>query len=159
MSVAQLQQSVWFKAPGDSVVLTVHREAGVVENLTVHLGAEEIDDRTASARARHGDELELPCADHPLGICIVAFDRARRLPGDIAAEDAGPVVTGVYPAGPSYGKLFADYDIITHVNGVRVRSERDLDNVLYVAVKGDIVAVQTYHFRSDETGFARIRIR
>ena len=42
MSVAQLQRSVWFKAPGDSVALTVHREGGVVEHLIVHLGAEKI---------------------------------------------------------------------------------------------------------------------
>ena len=68
MSVAQLQRSVWFKAPGDSVVLTVYREAGIVENLTVHLGAEEIEERTASASSKNGEEeLELPCANHPLG--------------------------------------------------------------------------------------------
>ncbi len=161
MSVAQLQRSVWFKAPGDSVVLTVHREAGVVESLTVHLGTEEIDDRSASTHAGHGEqELELPCANNPLGICIVAFDRARGVPvDDIASEHRGPVVTGVYPAGPSYGKIFADYDIITHVNDVRISSEQDLENALTDAIQGDIVSVQTYRFRSDETGFARIRIR
>ena len=160
MSVAQLQRSVWFKAPGDSVALTVHREGGVVEHLIVHLGAEKIEARTASESPGLGDaELELPCADHPLGICLVGFDRARGLPGDIAPEDAGPVVTGIYPAGPSYGKLFADYDIITHVNDVRVRSERDLENALRDVAQGDIVSVQTYRFRADETEFARVRIR
>ena len=53
----------------------------------------------------------------------------------------------------------ADYDIITHVNDVRVRSERDLEDALQDTDKGDIVSVQTYRFRSDETGFVRIRIR
>ena len=38
MSVAQLQRSVWFKAPGDSLILVVRREAGVPEPLTVDLG-------------------------------------------------------------------------------------------------------------------------
>jgi serine protease Do len=160
MSAAQLERSVWFKAPGDSVVLLVHRATGVVEDLTVYLGAEEMVDQTASGRAENGQrDLELPCADHPLGICLVAFDRARGLPAGIAQEVIGPVVTGVYPVGPSYGKIFADYDIITHVNNVRVRSEKDVEDALHESVQGDIVSVQTYRFHADETGFARIRIR
>ena len=160
MSVAQFQRSIWFKAPGDSVVLLVHRDAGVPETLTVYLGAEETDDRTVSAWAEHSQrEVELPCANNPLGVCLVAFEKALGLPRNIDAEDAGPVVTGVYPAGPSYGKIFAYYDIITHVNDVRVRSGRDLEDALRDADEGDIVSVQTYRFHSDETGFARIRIR
>ena len=57
------------------------------------------------------------------------------------------------------GKIFADHDIITHVNAVRVRSVRDLEAALGDADKGDIVSIQTYNLRSDERGFARIRIR
>ena len=160
MSVAQLQRSVWFKAPGESIVLMVHREAGGPETLTVHLGAEEIDDRTASARTEPSQrEVHVPCANNPLGVCLLAFEKALHLPRNIDPEDAGPVVTGVYPAGPSYGKIYADYDIITHVNDVRVRSERDLEDELRDADEGDIVSVQTYRFNLDETGFARIRIR
>ena len=161
MSVAQLQRSVWFKAPGDSVVLMVHREAGIPETVTVYLGAEETDDRPASARAEHRQpDVEVPCANNPLGVCLMAFEKAFDLPRNtIDPKDAGLVVTGVQPAGPSYGKLFANYDIITHVNAVRVRSERDLEDALRDADEGDIVSVQTYRLRSDETGFARIRIR
>ena len=160
MSVAQLERSVWFKAPGESMVLIVHREAGGPETLTVYLGTEETDDRTASPRAEHSQlEVHAPCANHPLGVCLVAFEKALGLPRNIDPEDAGPVVTGVYPAGPSYGKIYADYEIITHVNDVRVRSERDLEDALRDADEGDIVSVQTYRFHSDETGFARIRIR
>ena len=162
-SVAQLQQSVWFKAPGDAVVLMVHREPGISETVTVYLGAEEPEDRTASAEHLQR-EVEVPCADNPLGVCLVAFDKAFGLPRNIDPKvidpkDAGLVVTGVCPAGPSYGKIFADYDIITHVNDVRVRSERDLDEALRYSDVGDIVSVQTFRFRSDETGFIRIRIR
>ncbi len=147
-------------ALSDSVVLLVHRDAGVPETLTVYLGGEETDDRTVSAWAEHSQlEVELPCANNPLAVCLVAFEKALGLPRNIDAEDAGPVVTGVYPAGPSYGKIFAYYDIITHVNDVRVRSEHDLEDALRDADEGDIVSVQTYRFHSDETGFARIRIR
>ena len=161
MSVAQLQRSVWFKAPGDSVVLRVHREAGTPGTVTVYLGAEKTDDRTASARAEHYQrDVEVPCANNPLGVCLVTFEKAFGLPRDIIdPKDAGLVVTGVQPAGPSYGKIFADYDIITHVNDVRVRSERDLEDALRDADEGAIVSVRTYRLRSDETGFARIRIR
>ncbi len=161
MSVAQLQRSVWFKAPGDSVVLTVHREAGAPGTVTVYLGAEKKDDRMASARAEHRQRgVEVPCANNPLGVCLVAFDKALGVPRDIVdPKDTGLVVTGVLSAGPSYGKIFAHYDIITHVNNVRVRSERDLEDALRDADEGDIVSVRTYRFHSDQAGFARIRIR
>ena len=161
MSVGQLQRSVWFKAPGDSVVLRVHREAGPSETVTVFLGAEKTDDRTASARAEHRQpDVEVPCANNPLGVCLVALEKAFGVPRDIIdPKDAGLVFTGVRPAGPSYGKIFANYDIITYVNDVRVRSERDLEDALRDADEGDIVSVQTYRFNSDKTGFTRIRIR
>ena len=161
MSAAQLQRSAWFKASGDSVVLRVHREAGIPETVTVYLGAEDTDDRAVSSRAEHRQpDVEVPCANNPLGVCLVALEQAFGLPRDIIdPKDAGLVVTGVRPAGPSYGKIFAYYDIITYVNDVRVRSESDLEDALRDAVEGDIVSVQTYRFRSDKTGFVRIRIR
>ena len=161
MSAAQLQRSVWFKAPGDSVVLSVHREAGTPETVTVYLGAEKADDRTVSARAEpRQPDVEMPCANNPLGVCLVAFDKVFGVPRNVIdPKDAGLVVTGVRPAGPSYGKIFADYDIITHVNDARVRSERDFEDALRDAEEGDIVSVQTYRFRSDKNGFTRIRIR
>lgn len=161
ISVAHLQQSVWFTAPGDSVILRVHREAGTLGTVTVYVGAEKTDDRTASARAEHRQrDVEVPCANNPLGVCLVAFEDAFVLPRDlIDLKDAGLVVTGVQLAGLSYGKIFADYDIITQVNDVRVRSERDLEDALRDADEGDIVSVQTCRLRSNETGFAQIQIR
>ena len=163
MSVAQLEQSVWFKAPGDAVVLMVHREPGIRETVTVYLGPEEPQDRTVSVEHRQR-EVEVPCASNPLGVCLVAFENAFGLPRNtdpkvVDSKFSGLVVTGVRPAGPAYGKIFADYDIITHVNDVRVRSERDLEDALRDADEGDIVSVQTYRFRSDKSGFIRIRIR
>ena len=96
----------------------------------------------------------------PLPVCLVAFEKAFGVPRNVIdPKDAGLVVTGVRSAGPSHGKIFADYDIITHVNDVRVRSERDLEDALRDADGGDIVSVQTYRLRSDKTGFTRIRIR
>ncbi len=62
-------------------------------------------------------------------------------------------------AGPAYGKVFADTDIITHVDGRRVYSERDLDDALVGLRTGDIVSISVYRYQSHETGFARIRIR
>lgn len=158
MSVAQLHRSVWFKAPGDSVVLMVQREEGLPETVTVYLGAEETEDAASTQVERRQHEVEVPCAN-PLGVCLEASSQAFGPPRDVDPKNAGLVVTGVRPAGPAYGRLFADYDIITHVDDVRVRSERDLEHALRDAEEGDIVSVQTYRFRSAQTGFIRIRIR
>jgi len=158
MSVAQLHRSVWFKAPGDSVVLLVQREEGLPETVTVYLGAEETEDAASTQVERRQHEVEVPCANL-LGVCLEASSQAFGPPRDVDPKNAGLVVTGVRPAGPAYGKLFADYDIITHVDDVRVRSERDLEHALRDVEEGDIVSVQTYRFRSAQTGFIRIRIR
>ena len=137
-SAAQLQQSVWFKSLGDSVVLSVHREGGVQETVTVHLDTEEI-----AAPAEEDEDpsdfsdVKVPCSDNPLGICLVEFEDAPALQR-FGTKASGPVVTGVYSIGPSFGKIFPDNDIITHVNGKRVRSQRDLEKALRDTRAGDI---------------------
>ncbi len=87
------------------------------------------------------------------------FTDAAALARDIGPAHAGPLISGVNPAGPAYGKVFADTDIITHVDGTRVYSEQDIDDALIGLRAGDIVSIRIYRFRSHETGFARLRIR
>jgi S1-C subfamily serine protease len=113
-----------------------------------------------SQAERRLSDVDVPCAGNPLGVCVADFEEVFGVSGhDIDARNTGLVVTGVQTAGPSYGKILADHDIITHVNDVRVLTHRDLEAALADAHAGDIVYVQTYRFHADETGFARIRVR
>lgn len=155
-STAELQRRVWFKSPGDTVLVSVYRDGGRRETLAISLGmqvAQAVDDRWME------DDVRAPCARNPLGVCLVEFADLVAFAGDIDPANAGPLISGVNPAGPAYGKVFADTDIITHVDGTRVYSEQDLDDALIGLRAGDIVSLRIFRFRSHETGFARLRIR
>ena len=159
-SVAQLHREVWFKSPGDTVVLHVHRE-GASADLSVVLAP--MQERSMSVRAGRGQptnsEPSPPCSNNPLGVCFVEVNDALAWEIGINRKQVGLMVRGVYPVGPSYGKLVANRDIITHVNGERIHSAQDLDKALATALPGDIVSLHTYRFRSGENGFTRIRVR
>ena len=155
-STAELQRLVWFRSPGDTVLVSVYRDGGMRETLVLSLGtqvAEEVEDRWME------DDIRSPCARNSLGVCLVEFTDAAALARDIGPAHAGPLISGVNPAGPAYGKVFADTDIITHVDGTRVYSEQDIDDALIGLRAGDIVSIRIYRFRSHQTGFARLRIR
>ncbi len=92
-------------------------------------------------------------------MCFVEVTDALAREIGINRKRTGLMVRGVYPVGPSYGKLFANRDIITHVNGERIYSAQDLNKAMATARPGDIVSLHTYRFRSGENGFTRIRVR
>lgn len=155
-STAELQRRVWFKSPGDTVLVSVYRDGGARVTLALALGMQveqEVEYRWTE------DDIISPCARNPLGVCLVEFADLVAFAGDIDPTHAGPLISGVNPAGPAYGKVFADTDIITHVDGTRVYSEQDFDDALMGLLAGDIVSLRIFRYQSHETGFARLRIR
>ena len=68
------------------------------------------------------------------------------------------MITGVDPDGPARDKLreanprSGIMDIITHVNGERVRSRADLDLVLTTASEGEVVSLRFLRATPTPTG-------
>jgi serine protease Do len=146
--VAQLQQIVGFKKPGEPVRVTVVREGGERRTFTVRL-AEAPSDRLV---ARNPDDSTEPAStsehQRKLGITVEALPAQVR--SQIDDENAGPWVTDVALEGPAVGRfnvagrgVFGD--IITHVNGRRVRTVQEFESILRDVKPGAIVSLRVYN--------------
>jgi serine protease Do len=163
--VAQLQQVVGFRKPGDAVKVEVARKGGVHKTFTVELMAQDDSTRVASD--------EQPEAPKPAPSGAVSYDElgisAQNISPSVAQEHdldrqvRGVLVTEVDPNGPAYGTLASPEeggpDIIQAVEGSPIRSEADLRTALRSAGKGAIVTLRVYNTRAGQTRIERIRLK
>src|SRR5438876_1017447 len=136
-SVAQLQQRVGFKKPGETVQVTVARKGGARKTIPVRLtAAPGSETETTDANEARPSRDSAP-SEQALGISVEPLSqedaRAARL-SSVIRSGGGLVVTQVSPDGPAYERL-ADAsnggpDIILRVNGQPTRTRADLHRAL-----------------------------
>ncbi|PYO94875.1 MAG: protease [Gemmatimonadetes bacterium] len=148
-SVAQLQQKVGFKKPGETVQVTVVREGGVKKTLPVKLAAaptsepEEVssNDDAASSRDSAPMESKLGISVEPLSQETVRDPDLRQ----VMRSGGGLIVSQVSPDGPAFQRLSdasTNYpDIILKVNGKATTSRAELRQVMAAVKRGDIVTL------------------
>jgi serine protease Do len=141
--VAQLQQIVGFKRPGERVRLTVVRKGGARSTVTVALGAREDDVQTV-ARAESAEDAKRPPFEAKLGISVepISDEVATRV--GLSESQRGLVITAVDPGGPAADKGLVPRQIITHLNDERVRSVAELRQILGSVKRGDIVSLRIF---------------
>src|SRR5213083_2436330 len=147
-AVAQLQQRVGFKKPGETVQVTVARKGGARKTIPVRLTAAPGDEsETANANDERPSRDSAP-SEQALGISVEPLSqedaRDARL-SSVIRSGGGLVVTQVSPDGPAYERL-ADAsnggpDIILRVNGQPTRTRADLHRALASSRSGDLVMV------------------
>ncbi len=148
-SVAQLQQAVRFKTPGEEVRVTVQRQGGEQAKYGVRLmSAPDDNERVASGAARPDPSDGSESYQQKLGINVRELDEAEASRQQLSGENVGLVVTHVDPDGPSEGKLLPQRDpngtdIITHINNRRVRTLSELNAALARVASGEIVSLRT----------------
>ncbi len=162
--VAQLQQLVGFKHPGDAVKVEVARKGGVRKTFTVRLMEQGGDEREASA---DDQETPKPSTDdavsvEELGVSVQALTAQSAQEFDLPKDTRGVLVTEVDPNGPAYGSVFAltegGPDIIQSVEGTPVRTEADLRAALKAAGKGAIVTLKIFNPQAPSR-IVRIRLQ
>ena len=157
--VAQLQQMVGFRHPGEVVHVTVVRRegdrTGVRRTLDVRLIAAPSDSTLASASGDSGAVKESPI-EGKLGISVqvVPADEFRR--AGLSADQQGVVVTDVQEGGPSWGKLFsgsqgASPDIIQSVDDTRVHTVQEFEHAMEGVRPGSIVQLTVLRVAQDGT--------
>jgi serine protease Do len=169
--VAQLQQRVAFKKPGETVQVTVLRKGGVRKTVAVRLAAQptaDTDEVSVSNDANDNPD-EASATTNKLGIVVEPLssdDAARdpKLQRAVASTGGALVVTDVSPDGPAYRKLRATQgrpDLIVQVNGKPTRTRAELRAALESIRSGDIVTLQVLRWASDgwDTGIVRVRAR
>jgi serine protease Do len=151
--IAQLQQKVGFKRPGETVAVTVLRQGGERKTLTVRLAeALEEEDRVATTnRGGRRDPGEAAPMEEAIGISVQPLTteeaRAERITA-VADAGGGLLVTSVAPDGPAYQKLLppdeGGPDIILKVNGQPVRTRAEFRKALEPVKAGNIVTLHVY---------------
>jgi serine protease Do len=163
--VAQLQQEVGFRKPGDVVKVEVARKGGLRRTFNVRL--------TSSAQTAEPAEAETsPTENSPaaggvvvpsLGVKVetVNADWVEQL--GLNPTFRGVLVREVTPGGPADGKLFGVNDgapdIITAVEGAPVRTEAELRAALRGAGFGGVVSLTVLNAGGPDTPAARRTVR
>jgi len=147
--VAQLQQRVGFKKPGDHISVTVMRAGGVQKTFSVRLAAQPADTQptAVASKARRAPLGLSTTRSAPLGITAEPLSPDDMQDARLArAHDigGGMVVTDVSPESPAYQRLLTQSDnggpdIIIKVNGTPVRTSAEFRGAVGNAKKGDIL--------------------
>ncbi len=159
--VAQLQQLVGFKKPGSTVRVTVIGKDRHRRTVSVRLIEAPPDEQVAVADQDEPTDSAQPAGSRSaLGISVEQppTEVVRRLGND----HTGPVVTDVEVDSPARDRVSppssGSIDIITHVDGNRVRTLDDFENAMKSARPGTVVSLRVYNTANG--GFSRVvRIR
>jgi serine protease Do len=175
--VAQLQQRVGFKKPGETVEVTVLRRGGERKTFRVRLAQAPTErDSTVASRGGSGGAnsdkagLGLSRRGDKLGIGVEPVSQEDLASAQLKLAQrngGGLVVTDVTPDGPAYGRLVpagtqGGPDIILQVNGAPVRTRADLATALAKVRPGDVVDLLVLRQTPDDgwaQQFVRIRAR
>ncbi|MBI4500167.1 MAG: trypsin-like peptidase domain-containing protein [Gemmatimonadetes bacterium] len=151
--VAQFQQAVAFRKPGEEVSLSVVRKGGEQTSIKVRLAAAPSDGSDVAKSRPHG-RASSELYGSKLGITVEPATGEQ-------SEQSGLAVTSVDPEGPAAEKLVPDGgpqgpDIITYVNDTRVKTVDQLNDVLKGTRSGEVVSLRVYNERFGGTGGSRV---
>ena len=158
--VAELQQDIGFRKPGEQVEVTVARRGGERRTLTVTLGEAESENPTQVARATEPNRRSPAHVDERLGVALEEISANQLEREGVSRRYAGLRVADIDPEGPASGFLSTG-EIITHVEGVRVKTEDELEAALEPIRPGQIISVRTAFLlpRSPDFSTRTVRFR
>ena len=163
--VAQLQEAIAFRKPGETVDVEVARKGG--QRATIRVPLQRVPDaRTASAAearpAPSAREERTESAMPSLGITVAPLDAATVRELELPADVRGLVVTDVDDASPAAGRLATvatgGPDVILSVEGAVVTTAESLRSALRAAKPGDIVTLRVYNVQAKNRRVERVRV-
>jgi serine protease Do len=166
-SVAQLQQRVGFKKPGETVEVTVVRKGGVRKTIAVRLAPAPSNDQQQVASNDNGDNGgDAAPMEKPLGISVEPLSQENARDQDlrqVMRSGGGLVVSQVAPDGPAYQRLVdasqGNPDVILKVNGLQTGSRAELRHALASVKRGEIVTLTVLSSTPDGWQQRVVRLR
>jgi serine protease Do len=162
--VAQLQQIVGFKRPGEVVDVVVARRGGEQKTIQVRLTEANAEPQEVAAAEPSGPGE--PTFQNKLGVAVEEMTAQMEAVDErLGAENNGLVVVAVDPNGPARGVLTAPdpqrriIDVITHVDGERVTTLSGLRDLLSSVEVGDIVSLRVFTLQGQLAQTRVVRIR
>jgi serine protease Do len=162
--VAQLQEAIAFRKPGETVEVEVARKGGQRAKIQVPLQRVP-EPRTAAAAPRTTSrpaEETRTSSVASIGITVSPLDAGAVRDLEIPTDVQGVLVTDVDDASPAAGRLFTlrggGPDVILSVEGQAVTSPDALRTALSAAKAGDIVSLRVYNVPQKSRRVERIRV-
>jgi Do/DeqQ family serine protease len=161
--VAQLQEMIAFRNPGDVVSVEVARKGG--QHATVRVPLQKVGEvastssangSNSSADSDHGSSM------HALGVSVSSIDAATARQLQLPSDVHGVLVTGVQD-GTAAASHFAapdagGPDIIMSVEGVAVQTPEALRAAIAKAKSGDIISLRVYNAQAKARRIERVRL-
>jgi serine protease Do len=165
--VAQLQQMVGFRSPGEEVEVEVARAGGNrrIRARVTSVGGEEPPTIAATPTDRSAEAAH-PAANNPLGAVVQPLTPAIARDMAITGTLRGLIVRDVAPTSPAAAHLCAldqqpacSPDVITAIEGKPMRTEADLAKALEEGGRNGVVTLEVINRASGgRTRIERIRI-
>jgi serine protease Do len=161
--VAQLQQSIAFRKPGDVVSLEVARKGG--QRATVRVPLQAVDgaktqSSTADDKASNDDPKG--AAMHQLGVSVVPVDAQMASELHLPSDVRGLAVMGVRDGSSASNHLATPNeggpDVILSIEGKVVQTADQLHDALAGVKSGDIVSLNVYNAQAKARRIERVRV-
>jgi len=164
--VAQLQEAIAFRKPGETVEVEVARKGGKRATISVPLQrapravATATSETTApsSRGERRSESSTLPA----LGVTVAPLDAAVTRSLEIPADVKGVVVMDVDDSSPAAGRLATPQtggpDVILSIEGQPVTTPDALRAALRASKPGDIVSLRIYNVQAKNRRIERVRL-
>jgi serine protease Do len=170
---AQLQQTVGFRRPGETVKVDVARKGGVRKSYNIRLtSTEQTEERTAQRTGGAENTRDSAGENAGSGTTIDRIGvKASPLTPEVArdlglpAGTRGVLVEEVDPTGPAgsapylVGTDSRTPDVILSVEGTPVRTPAELQNALREVKRGEIVTMIVYNQQLTQQGGGRRVVR
>jgi serine protease Do len=163
--VAQLQQLVGFKRPGEQTDVTVMRAGGERRTFPVRLTAANPEPEPQVARAGDVGPEEVFLYEGKLGIAVEEMTADMARAAGIPSGEMGLMITDVDGNGPSRDDLFPTNPrqrviaVITHVNGERVTTRNELEEAIEGVPPGAVASLQLFEILEDTPRSRVVRLR
>jgi serine protease Do len=156
--VAELQQNIGFRKPGDRVEVTVARRGGERSTHTVTLGEADSDTRVQVARSEEPERRVEPRFNERLGIAVEEITGDQLARDGVSRRYAGLHIVRVDPNGAAY-RYLAQGEIITHVEEKRVQTKEELEAALEPVRPGQIISVRAASLQGGNMTIRTVRFR
>jgi len=162
--VAQLQEAIAFRKPGETVEVEVARKGGQRASVRVPLQrSSPVEAALAPETPRAAPSSERSESTVPgLGITVAPIDASTTRGMEVPEEVRGVIVTDVDDASPAAGRISTPQtggpDIIVSVEGVSVTTPEALKEALRSAKPGDIVSLRIYNMPAKTRRTERVRV-
>jgi len=161
--VAQLQQIIAFRKPGESVKVEVARKGGVRKSYAIPL--QRVSERSEVASNSNSDDSNAGPGAAPmaaLGVTVAPLDRSTAAQLNLPPAVKGVVVTNVLPDGPASESIAGPDnggpDVILSVEGKSVSSPQELRSALKASKPGDIVTLRVYNAAAKNYRIERVKL-